>query len=133
MKTTAVALAAVLAVLCAAGGTLALTEEQCLFFEVNGKTAICHAIGSPQTPFIALEVPTQACMRHAEHPNDHVAVGDPECQGTGCLPENAPCDATLPCCEGLTCNNGICGPPLEDVTAEDGKACVQGRTAAAAP
>ena len=38
----------------------------------------------------------------------HIAVGDPQCQGGGCLPEIAPCDATLPCCDGLQCTNGVC-------------------------
>ncbi|WP_434391609.1 FG-GAP-like repeat-containing protein [Melittangium boletus] len=27
----------------------------------------------------------------------------------GCLPVKAPCDATVPCCDGLTCQNGTCG------------------------
>lgn len=134
MRTMGLTTGAALALLCGAGGVLALTEEQCLYFAVDGKTAICHAIGSPQKPFVALEVPAQACFQHAGHPSDYVAFGDPECQGGGCLPASAPCDATLPCCEGLTCNSGICGLPVEDATTDgDGAACEQEARTADAP
>lgn len=37
-----------------------------------------------------------------------MAVNDPTCQGGGCLPEGAPVDSTLPCCEGLSAQNGVC-------------------------
>jgi hypothetical protein len=112
-----ISLAATVIFLCATSQTFALTEGQCLAFAVDGSTAICHATGSPNQPFAPLEIPIQACIHgHVDHSNDYVAVGDPACTGGGCLPSGAPCDPTLPCCEGLACNDGICGPPIEDVT-----------------
>src|SRR5688572_27561910 len=120
---------ATVAVACCSASAFALTEGQCLFFAVDGRTAICHAVGSPQKPFIPLDAPIQACIRHAEHPSDHVAVSDPDCQGGGCLPESAPCDTTLPCCEGLVCNDGVCGLPVEDAATsgdDDGGATENG-------
>jgi hypothetical protein len=39
------------------------------------------------------------------------------CSTGGCLPTGAPCDATLPCCEGSACSNGTCtalAPPDGD-------------------
>ncbi|KYF97876.1 hypothetical protein BE18_28360 [Sorangium cellulosum] len=33
---------------------------------------------------------------------------EPTCGGQGCLAANAPCDPTVPCCDGLTCESGTC-------------------------
>jgi hypothetical protein len=100
----------------------ALTEGQCVVFAVNGTTAICHATGSPNARFVPLDVPVDACINgHVEHDSDYVAVGDPACQGVGCLPQNAPCDPTLPCCEGLACTAGLCAPI--PVCAPEGAPC----------
>jgi len=78
-------------------------------FDVNGKDTICHHTGSAQHPFTILKTSQQGCIDgHAQHPQDYVAVGDPTCQGGGCLPQGAPCDASLPCCSGSTCQSGTC-------------------------
>ena len=93
----------------------ALTGEQCAYFDVNGKTQICHATGSAHHPYTILKVSEAACVNaHANHAGDYVAVGNPTCQGLGCLPANAPCDPAVPCCDGLSCTNGTCGYPHSD-------------------
>jgi hypothetical protein len=90
-------------------GTYALTPEQCSYFSRDGKTAICHASASAKGPYVNLEISAEACIQgHTGHPSDYIAVGDPTCQGQGCLPSGAPCDGTLGCCEGLVCTNGAC-------------------------
>ncbi|WP_437497765.1 calcium-binding EGF-like domain-containing protein [Sorangium sp. So ce1099] len=87
----------------------ALTAEQCAYFDVNGKIQLCHYTGSAKHPYTIIKTSVQACIDgHAAHAGDYVAVNDPTCQGGGCLPVNAPCDATLPCCEGSTCESGTC-------------------------
>ncbi|HTN84185.1 MAG TPA: hypothetical protein VL242_10880 [Sorangium sp.] len=87
----------------------ALTPEQCEYFDVNGKVRICHKTNSVNHPYTVLKVSEQACINaHAQHADDYVAVGDPTCQGGGCLPLLAPCDSTLPCCSGKTCVLGLC-------------------------
>jgi EGF-like domain/Chaperone of endosialidase/Human growth factor-like EGF len=87
----------------------ALTAEQCNYFSVNGKVQICHRTASTNKPYTVLKISEQACVNaHALHTGDYVAVNDPNCQGGGCLPENAPCDPTLPCCDGFSCTNGTC-------------------------
>lgn len=52
-----------------------------------------------------------ACVNaHAEHAGDFVAVNG-DCGPGACLADGAPCDATLPCCEGSACNaDGTCQP-----------------------
>ncbi len=91
----------------------ALNAEQCAYFESGGKIQICHATTSPNHPYKILKVSSDACLdSHALHPDDYVAVDDPTCNGGGCLPELAPCDATLPCCDGLECRNGTCQAPV---------------------
>ncbi|WP_438010952.1 hypothetical protein WME89_21170 [Sorangium sp. So ce321] len=86
-----------------------LTIAQCLVFDVNGKTTICHATNSATHPYTVVKTSVQACIAgHSGHPDDYIAVGDPTCQGGGCLPQGAPCDATLPCCSGATCTLGLC-------------------------
>ncbi len=97
-----------LVVLLASAAAFALSPAQCSYFAVGGKTAICHATGSSSNPFVPMEVAVVGCSRgHSTHHTDYVAVGDPSCQGGGCLATDAPCDATLPCCTG-TCTGGVC-------------------------
>ena len=87
----------------------ALTAEQCAYFGVDGKVQVCHKTNSTTRPYTILKISQQACIDgHGSHAGDYVAVGDPTCQGGGCLPQGAPCDATLPCCSGSTCSNGTC-------------------------
>ena len=93
----------------------ALTPEQCEYFDVNGSVQICHSLGNGR--FKILRLNEQACVNaHSDHAADYVAstdpassLYDPTCQGNGCLPQDAPCDATLPCCDGSTCTDGVCG------------------------
>jgi hypothetical protein len=102
---------------CSVAATYALTVEQCNYFSSGGKTAICHATASAKEGLGPLEISTEACIQgHTGHPNDYVAVGDPTCGGQGCLPSGAPCDATLPCCDGLVCANGACTATDADAT-----------------
>ena len=107
---------AAFAVFAALGGaTSALTPEQCEYFETNGRTTICHATRSPRHPYVLLDVNSQACIGHSDHPADFVAPHG-SCAGGACLPVNSPCDETLPCCEGLACVNGACAEvPQEDL------------------
>ena len=87
----------------------ALTAAQCDHFAVDGKTQICHRTSSTKHPFTIIRVSESACVNaHVAHAGDYVAVGDPDCNGGGCLPSGAPCDETLPCCEGATCTDGYC-------------------------
>jgi len=86
-----------------------LTDAQCLYFDVNGSVTICHGTSSTTHPFTIVKTSEQGCINgHAGHSRDYVAVNDPTCQGGGCLPTGAPCDATLPCCSGSSCQNGTC-------------------------
>ena len=91
----------------------ALTEAQCEFFELNGKVEICHATDSATNPYVPVTVSVNACVKGfaEQHPADFIAVDDPQCQGGGCLPSDAPCDATLPCCEPQVCTAGVCSKP----------------------
>lgn len=91
----------------------ALSDEQCDHFAENGKVTICHATGSATNPFRVIRVALQACLNaHSEHEGDHVAI-DGDCGPGSCLARNAPCDETLPCCEGTTCSNGTCEPIVQ--------------------
>lgn len=64
-------------------------------------------------------VASMACLNaHASHRNDRVAV-DGDCGPNACLPEDAPCDDTLRCCDGLACAAGTC----VDVDACEDHAC----------
>jgi cysteine-rich repeat protein len=95
----------------------ALTADQCDYFDVNGRVRICHATSSSMHPFTVLNISDDACINaHANHPGDYVAVGDPTCQGGGCLPVGAPSDPTLPCCEGLVARGGVCTDLCAGVT-----------------
>lgn len=91
-----------------------LTAEQCNYFAANGRVRICHRTNSVRNPYTVLNIAEAACVNaHSGHGGDYVAVNDPTCQGGGCLPELAPCDATLPCCSGLACQGGVCRPVCE--------------------
>jgi hypothetical protein len=93
-----------------------LTADQCNVFSVDGKVEICHQTDSATNSFSIVRVSDNACINeHATHTGDYVTstdpnstLFDPTCQGGGCLAQGAPCDATLPCCVGLTCTNGTC-------------------------
>src|SRR6266478_8497427 len=75
----------------------ALTDDQCMYFQVDGKTRICHKTSSTTHPYTVLNIGDNACISaHAAHADDYVASNDPTCAGRGCLPEGAPCDSTLP-------------------------------------
>lgn len=102
----------------------ALTAAQCSYFDVNGKNTICHRTSSATHPYTIIRTSEQGCINgHAGHAQDYIAVGDPTCQGGGCLPVTAPCDATLPCCDGLTCQNGTCVDRCAGVTCAPSDAC----------
>ena len=80
----------------------ALTEEQCNFFQSDGKVQICHRTSSPTKPYTIIKVSTQGCIDgHAAHDGDYVAVNDPTCNGQGCYPVGAPFDGTVECCDYL--------------------------------
>jgi cysteine-rich repeat protein len=102
----------------------ALTAEQCLYFDENGKDQICHATGSKKNPYVLLKISEHACVEaHSHHAGDYIAVGDPTCQGLGCLPEDAPCDPLVPCCGGGVCTNGVCTNLCEGVTCTPSDSC----------
>ncbi|WP_437586226.1 FG-GAP-like repeat-containing protein [Sorangium sp. So ce1000] len=94
----------------------ALTPEQCNYFDVNGTVQLCHRTGSATKPYTIIRVSEQACVNaHSAHAGDYVTstnpsspTYDPTCGGQGCLAVNAPCDPTVPCCDGLTCQSGTC-------------------------
>jgi hypothetical protein len=102
----------------------ALSTDQCAYFETNGTTTICHATNSTTNPYVLIRVSESACVNaHANHPRDFIDVSGGSCNGAACLPETAPCDATLPCCGNLTCTSGTCtcpsGQTFCDVTCVD--------------
>ncbi|XXT15897.1 EGF domain-containing protein [Sorangium sp. So ce429] len=94
----------------------ALTPEQCNYYDVNGTVQICHKTGSATKPYTIIRVSDQACINgHSGHAHDYVtsldpssSLYDPTCGGQGCLAVNAPCDPTVPCCDGLSCQSGTC-------------------------
>jgi len=111
----------------------ALTAEQCDYFDVNGKVRICHATGSSTHPFTVLNISDNACINaHANHAGDYVAVGDPTCHGGGCLPIGAPADPTLPCCDGLVAQGGVCVDRCAGVTCTASDSCHDAGTCDAA-
>ncbi|WP_158621699.1 FG-GAP-like repeat-containing protein [Corallococcus aberystwythensis] len=105
----------------------ALTAGQCDYFEVNGKVQLCHKTSSTKHPYTIVRVSEQACINaHSAHDGDYVtsldptsSLYDPTCSGQGCLSVNAPCDATVPCCDGLTCQSGTCGDVNECAAGTD--------------
>lgn len=109
----------------------ALTVDQCNYFAVDGKVQICHRTASATKPYTILKISESACIgAHALHAGDYVAVNDPNCQGGGCLPEGAPCDPTLPCCDGFSCVSGTCTPNVSNhcdpSPCQNGSSCVNG-------
>ncbi|WP_437933073.1 EGF domain-containing protein [Sorangium sp. So ce341] len=94
----------------------ALTPEQCIYFDPSGTVQICHHTGSATKPYTILRISDQACINaHSAHDGDYITstdpsspLYDPTCNGQGCLPVGAPCDAMPPCCDGLTCRDGTC-------------------------
>ena len=95
-----------------------ITAEQCTFFAVNGQNDICHWTGAARKPFISLRTSEEACVNgHVEHDGDYLTSSDPwsplydpTCNGLGCLPEGAPYNGSIECCEGLAPTDGICAP-----------------------
>ncbi len=96
----------------------ALTAEQCLYFDANGKGTTCPHTGAANKPYTPIKISNQGCINgHAGHAGDYITgldpsspIYDPTCNGQGCLPTGGPCDGTLECCDGLTCNDGTCQP-----------------------
>ncbi|XXX73182.1 FG-GAP-like repeat-containing protein [Sorangium sp. So ce134] len=86
----------------------ALTSDHCDDYDVNGLILMCHRNGSTTYPYTILKVNLLCLPAHLLHLGDYIALGDPTCHGDGCLPKGAPCDATVPCCDGLTCHGGTC-------------------------
>jgi hypothetical protein len=109
----------------------ALTAAQCLYYDVNGKDIICHYTGSGSKPYTVVKTSDQGCINgHSTHPHDYITSADPNnpaydptCHGGGCLPLNAPCDATLPCCDGTMCVNGTCKDLCAGVTCQAQDQC----------
>lgn len=102
----------------------ALSAEQCSFFDANGKVLICHATSSAKNPYVAIRVSEQGCINgHAGHEGDYVALDDAMCAGGSCLPEAAPCDGTLDCCEGFECSAGGTCTPVAPVCRAQGQSC----------
>lgn len=111
-----------------------LTAAQCAYFDVNGKDQICHWTGSAKKPYTIIKTSEAGCVNgHAGHPHDYITSPDPSspaydptCNGSGCLPATAPCDATLPCCDGLVCDAGTCvsaADPCASAPCQNGGAC----------
>ncbi|AUX33647.1 calcium-binding EGF-like domain-containing protein [Sorangium sp. So ce296] len=126
------------------GGHDALTPEQCTYFDPGGTVQICHHTGSATKPYTILRISDKACINaHSAHDGDYITstdpsspLYDPTCNGQGCLPVNAPCDATLPCCDGLLCQNGTCTDPCASAPCQNGGACAateSGYTCTCAP
>ncbi|WP_437328996.1 hypothetical protein [Sorangium sp. So ce381] len=122
----------------------ALTPEQCTYFDPGGTVQICHHTGSASKPYKILRISDQACINaHSAHDGDYITstdpsspLYDPTCNGQGCLPVGAPCDATLPCCDGLLCQNGTCTDPCASAPCQNGGACAateSGYTCTCAP
>lgn len=96
-----------------------ITAAQCEYFAVNGKVQVCHATGSSSNPYKIIKIAVAGCQNgHTGHTGDYVTSSDPAsplydptCSGGGCVPTGAPCDATLPCCDGNTCEAGVCVAP----------------------
>ncbi|WP_437931580.1 calcium-binding EGF-like domain-containing protein [Sorangium sp. So ce291] len=96
----------------------------CPLLAINGKVQICHHTGDASYPYTILKTSVQACIHgHSGHAHDYIAVLDPTCHGEGCLPVDAPCDANVPCCDGLTCQNGTCTDLCAGVTCAASDAC----------
>ena len=111
----------------------ALSAEQCLYFDVNGKDQICHYTGSATHPYTIVRTSDKGCINgHTSHSLDYITSQDPSspaydptCQGGGCLPVGAPVDATISCCEGLTVQDGVCtaSSPCASSPCQNGGTC----------
>ncbi|WP_437605734.1 FG-GAP-like repeat-containing protein [Sorangium sp. So ce834] len=101
----------------------ALTPNHCDDFDVNGTILMCHRNGSTTYPYTILKINLLCLPAHLLHLGDYIALGDPTCHGDGCLPEGAPCDATVPCCDGTQCINGTCQDPCAGVTCAASDQC----------
>jgi hypothetical protein len=107
-----------------------LDDDQCIYFDVNGKDTICHHTGSTSHPFTLIKISDQACINgHAGHAEDYItsldpnsSLYDPTCNGQGCLPTAAPCDGTLDCCTG-SCVSGTCVDPCSPNPCDNGGTC----------
>gem|GEM_PF-1769548 len=114
-----------------------LTLAQCNYEEFQdrrGRVRVCHyAQRRTRAKYVMVKVTPEECEDHIEehvegYP-DFVAVGDSNCSGDGCLPLNAPCDPTVPCCDGLTCAMSsdpaaaAAGPHCVDVDACENNPC----------
>ena len=92
--------------------TSELSAAQCDYFETAGKVTICHATGSATNPYVLLKLSEAACIdAHRDHARDFVDVDGGDCNHAACLPQAAPCDATLPCCGSSSCVGGSCQCP----------------------
>src|SRR5262249_51582776 len=77
------------------------SEEQCRYFELDGKDTICHATGSATKPYVLVKTSEQGCAHgHAGHPHDFIDVAGGDCNGAACPPGSAPRYRTLDCCTG---------------------------------
>lgn len=115
----------------------ALTLAQCNYPEFqdnHGRIRVCHyAQKKTKAKYVVTKVTPLECQEHiTEHVTgypDFVAIGDSDCSGDGCLPINAPCDPTVPCCDGLTCALSsdplvaATGPHCVDVDACENNPC----------
>ncbi|MFY0572700.1 FG-GAP repeat domain-containing protein [Archangium lansingense] len=107
----------------------ALTAAQCDYFGANGKVRICHKTGSTKKPYTSIEISEQACINdHSQHAGDYVAIDDPTCQGGACLPAGSPWDPTVPCCENLVVQNGVCTDLCADVVCTASDQCHEAGT-----
>jgi hypothetical protein len=106
----------------------ALTAEQCIYFESTAhQDVICHATSSAKNPYVKIKVDDRGCIDgHAKHPNDYIDVNDSDCGGAACLPVNAPCDATLPCCSGTCSPNHTCACSAGGATCATTSDCCSG-------
>lgn len=109
-------------------GTLesGLSAAQCTQFAVGGKVKVCHATGSAKNPFVLVNVAVAGCTSgHAGHANDYVSVNG-ECNGAP-LPPGSPCDATLECAAGYSCQEGTCQDRCRNVTCTASNQCASAR------
>ncbi|HTN92375.1 MAG TPA: VCBS repeat-containing protein [Sorangium sp.] len=102
----------------------ALTPAQCEHYDVNGTILMCHKTSRTTHPYTILKIKLACLPAHLLHLGDYIALGDPTCNGDGCLPQGAPCNATVPCCDGTQCINGTCQEDLcEGVTCTASDQC----------
>ena len=106
-----------------------LTAAQCeykAFQDNKGRVKICHYdSGKKKKKYVIEKMTPRECQRHlTAHQSgfpDYIAL-DNDCDGDGCLSLDAPCDPTVPCCEGTFCGNAA-GNPASSGTCQDIDAC----------